>query len=160
MSRRISDAQRHQRAFCVAGSWEIIHTMLGIGTRSGLYKRFLSTYQWQCHAKLKYQLAGIFPFRVLSLFCYFALIITTKRAVHTNFRRVHLNRKLLFLQGFAILRVCTAKRNRENAVFFSICLDLLMMASDCFIVFVCALHWNCAVHAIWPCARRFTFACA
>ena len=73
MSRRFCDAQGDQRVFCMVGAWEIIHTMLGIGTRSGLYKRFLSTYQWQCHAKLKYQLAGIFPFRVLNIFLLFCI---------------------------------------------------------------------------------------
>ena len=144
----------------MAGAWEMIHTMLGTDPRSSMYKHLSTTYQWPCHAKLKYQLAGIFPFRVLSLFCYFQSAIPAKSFVHTNFRLVHLNRKLCFLEGFAFLRVCTAKRNRENAVFCNICLDLLKIALDSFIVFVCALHWNCAVHAIWPCARRFTFACA
>ena len=160
MSRRFCAPQGSQRVFCMVGAWEIILTMLGTDPQSSMYKHLSTTYQWPCHAKLKYQLAGIFPFRFLILFCYFQSAIPAKSSVHTNFRRVHLNRKLLFLAGFAILRVCTAKRNRENAVFFNICLDLLMMASHCFIAFVCALHWNCSVHAIWPCARRFTFACA
>ena len=100
--------------------------------------------------KIEIPTSGNLPFSLFKPFCYFQSAIPAKSSVHTNFRRVHLNRKLFFLAGFDILRVCTAKRNRENAVFFSICLDVLMMASDCFIVFVCALHWNCAVHAIWP----------
>ena len=48
----------------------------------------------------------------------------------------HLNNKFYFLEVFAILRVCTAKRNRENAAFSNICFDWLKLASDRLIVFV------------------------
>ena len=133
-------------------AWEIIHTMLGTGTRSSMYKRFSNTYPWLCHAKLKYKLAGGFPFRFSSTFWYFPLAIAVKSFVHTNFRLVHLNQKFDFLEGFAIFRVCTAKRNSENARKIYILLVLLKMASDCFISFSCVWHWNCAVRTKWPCA--------
>ena len=119
MSRRFLGAQGDQRAFCMAGAWEMIHTMLGTDPRSSMYKHLSTTYQWPCHAKFRYQLAGILPFRFLIFFCYFQSAIPAKSFVHTNFRLVHINRKLYFPEGIAILRVCTAKRNREHAVCFS-----------------------------------------
>ena len=152
MSRCFLEAQGQHRAFCMAGAWEIIHTMLGINTRSSMYKRFSSTYQWLCHAKLKYKLAGGFPFRFSSTFWYFSLAIAVKSFVHTNFRLVHLNQKFDFLDGFGIFRICTAKRNSENARKIYILLVLLKMASYFFIGFSCVWHWNCAVHTKWPCA--------
>ena len=136
----------------MAGAWEIIHTMLGTDSRSSMYKHLSNTYQWPCHDKLKYKLAGSFPFRVSSTFCFFASTIAAKSFVHTNFRLVHLNQKFDFLEVFPNSRVCTAKHNRENTVFSEICLDWLKMAPYSFIVFSCPWHSNCVVHMKWPCA--------
>ena len=68
MSRWFCAPQGSQRVFSMARAWEIIHTMVGTNTRSSMYRRFSSTYLWLCHAKLKYQLAGIFPFRFSNTF--------------------------------------------------------------------------------------------
>ena len=133
-------------------AWETITTMLGTNTRSSMYKRFSSTYQLLCHAKLKYKLAGGFPFRCSNTCWYFSLAIAVNSFVHTSFRLVHLNQKFDFLDGFGIFRICTAKRNSENARKIYILLVLLKMASYFFIGFSCVWHWNCAVRTKWPCA--------